>query len=438
MKFRYIIPVLFLAVFALAIWFGVRSLGGAPAAEVTPAATASPAPGPTAPPSPDPEPTPTPDPAAEALAALTVEQKVGQLLVAGISGLEPGEDGAQAVRDYQVGGVILFGRNVESAGQLTELTNGLKALNGDHIPLLLSVDQEGGRVDRMPPEVADLPAAYQFGQISDPDLRMDACFELGQTLAEQCAAFGFNLDFAPVMDIWSNPDNTVIGDRAFGADLESVTYAANETACGILSGGVVAAAKHFPGHGDTAVDSHYGLPVVDKSLEELLEFELVPFRQAIENTCVYGAYAGDSAIPVIMVSHILMTAIDPNRPASLSEPVVTGLLREELGFDGVVCTDDLTMAAVSDSYGMGEAAVLAVEAGCDLLLVCHGADNLAAARDALLAAVESGRISMERLDESVYRILALKEAYGLTNAPVSDPDVDALNARIGALAARLG
>ena len=438
MKFRYIIPVLFLAVFALAIWFGVRSLGGAPAAEVTPAATASPAPGPTAPPSPDPEPTPTPDPAAEALAALTVEQKVGQLLVAGISGLEPGEDGAQAVRDYQVGGVILFGRNVESAGQLTELTNGLKALNGDHIPLFLSVDQEGGRVDRMPPEVTELPAAYQFGQISDPDLRMDACFELGQTLAEQCAAFGFNLDFAPVMDIWSNPDNTVIGDRAFGTDLESVTYAANETACGILSGGVIAAAKHFPGHGDTAVDSHYGLPVVDKSLEELLDFELVPFRQAIENTCVYGAYAGDSAIPVIMVSHILMTAIDPNRPASLSEPVVTGLLREELGFDGVVCTDDLTMAAVSDSYGMGEAAVLAVEAGCDLLLVCHGADNLAAARDALLAAVESGRISMERLDESVYRILALKEAYGLTNAPVSDPDVDALNARIGALAARLG
>lgn len=438
MKFRYIIPVLFLAVFALAIWFGVRSLGGAPAAEATPAATASSAPGPTAPPSPDPEPTPTPDPAAEALAALTVEQKVGQLLVAGISGLEPGEDGAQAVRDYQVGGVILFGRNVESAGQLTELTNGLKALNGDHIPLFLSVDQEGGRVDRMPPEVADLPAAYGFGRIADPDRRMDACFELGQTLAEQCAAFGFNLDFAPVMDIWSNPDNTVIGDRAFGADLESVTYAANETAWGILSGGVIAAAKHFPGHGDTAVDSHYGLPVVDKSLKELREFELVPFRQAIENTCVYGAYAGDSAIPVIMVSHILMTAIDSDRPASLSEPVVTGLLREELGFDGVVCTDDLTMAAVSDSYGMGEAAVLAVEAGCDLLLVCHGADNLAAARDALLAAVESGRISMERLDESVYRILALKEAYGLTNAPVSDPDVDALNARIEALAARLG
>lgn len=381
-------------------------------------------------PSPTPEPTPTPDPAAELLADMTVEQKVSQLLVAGINGLEPGDDGTQAVADYQVGGIILFGRNVESAEQLTALTNGLKELNGDYSPLFLSVDQEGGRVDRMPPEVAELPAAYQFGQIADPDQRMDACFALGQALAAQCAAFGFNLDFAPVMDIWSNPDNTVIGDRAFGSDLESVTYAANETAWGILSGGVIAAAKHFPGHGDTAVDSHYGLPVVDKSLEELLDFELVPFCQAIENTCVYGAAGGDSAIPVIMVSHILMTAIDPDRPASLSEPVVTGLLREEMGFDGVVCTDDLTMAAVSDSYGMGEAAVLAVEAGCDLLLVCHEADNLTAARDALLEAVNSGRISQERLDESVYRILSLKLDWELTNDPVEVPDIDALNAKI--------
>lgn len=393
----------------------------------TPTPTAEPTPNPT------PEPTPTPDPAAELLADMTVEQKVSQLLVAGINGLEPGDDGTRAVADYQVGGIILFGRNVESAEQLTDLTNGLKELNGDYIPLFLSVDQEGGRVDRMPPEVADLPAAYQFGQIADPDQRMDACFALGQALAAQCAAFGFNLDFAPVMDIWSNPDNTVIGDRAFGSDLESVTYAANETAWGILSGGVIAAAKHFPGHGDTAVDSHYGLPVVDKSLEELLDFELVPFRQAIENTCVYGAAGGDSAIPVIMVSHILMTAIDPDRPASLSESVVTGLLREEMGFDGVVCTDDLTMAAVSDSYGMGEAAVLAVEAGCDLLLVCHEADNLTAARDALLAAVDSGRISMERLDESVYRILALKLDWELTNDPVEVPDVDALNEQIQAV-----
>ena len=395
-----------------------------PAAETTPAVAPSP--------TPTPEPTPTPDPIAEAVAAMTTEQKVSQLLVAGIEGTQLGQDAVQAVQDYQVGGVILFGRNVESAWQLAELTNGLKDLNGDYTPLFLCVDQEGGRVDRMPPEVDDLPPALDFGAIADAGARMDACFALGQTLAAQCAAFGFNMDFAPSMDIWSNPENTVIGDRAFGTDAATVTGAANEAALGILSGGVIPVAKHFPGHGDTAVDSHYGLPVVDKTLEELEERELVPFRQAIDTTCVYGTY-GDAAIPAVMVAHILMTQLDPDWPASLSHKVVTGLLREELGFDGVVCTDDLTMGALSETWGVGEAAVLAVEAGCDLLLVCHGADNLTAARDALLEAADSGRLSPERLDESVKRILSLKVEYGLTNDPVDTPDVDALNASIGAL-----
>ena len=402
-----------------------------PAAETAPAATPTPTP------TPEPTPTPTPDPVAEALAGMTVEQKVGQLLVAGIDGTQPGEDGAAAVADYQVGSIILFGRNVESAEQLAELNNGLKALNGDYIPLFLAVDQEGGRVDRMPAEVENLPPALEFGSIPDTDSRLDTCFELGRTLAAQCAAFGFNLDFAPDMDVWSNPDNTVIGDRAFGTDAGTVTGAANMAALGLLSQGVIPVAKHFPGHGDTAVDSHYGLPVVDKTLEELETLELRPFRQAIDTTCVYGTY-GDAAIPAVMVAHILMTQLDPDWPASLSHKVVTGLLREELGFDGVVCTDDLTMGALAQTWGVGEAAVLAVEAGCDLLLVCHELDNLTAARSALLEAVDTGRISMERLDESVYRILSLKLEYGLTNDPVSAPNVAALNAQIDALKARLG
>ena len=164
------------------------------------------------------------------------------------------------------------------------------------------------------------------------------------------------------------------------------------------------------------------LPVVDKTVEELEELELIPFRAAIE-----------AGAPCVMAAHILMTGIDPDLPASLSPGVVTGLLRQELGFAGGVCTDDLTMGAISDTYGMGEAAVLAVEAGCDLLLVCHGADNLTAARETLLAAVESGRISQDRLDESVYRLLSLKQEYGLTNDPVGQPDIDVLNAKIQAL-----
>lgn len=368
-------------------------------------------------PEPTPEPTPTPDPIAERLAELTTEQKVGQLLVAGIEGTTPGQDGAQALRTAQVGGIILFRRNIEGAEQLTGLLNGLKALNGSGVPLFLCVDQEGGRVDRMPPELKRTPSARAVGEA-------DVGGAYGALLAEECAAFGFNLDFAPCLDVWSNPENTVIGDRALGTEWEQVARLGLEAleAMGPAQG-VIPAVKHFPGHGDTSVDSHVALPVVDKSLEELQQRELLPFQQAIE--------AGTA--PVVMAAHILLTQIDPEYPASLSQIVITDLLRGELGFDGVVCTDDLTMGAISNTYGIGEAAVLAVEAGCDLLLVCHGAHQLAEARLALLEAVDQGRISQERLDESVYRILALKQAYGLTDNPMSPPDLQALNDQIGAL-----
>ena len=367
---------------------------------------------------------------AEAVAAMSTEQKVSQLLVAGIEGTQLGQDAVQAVQDYQVGGVILFGRNVESAWQLAELTNGLKDLNGDYTPLFLCVDQEGGRVDRMPPEVERTPGAWSVGQTLDTE-GVGAAY--GALLAEECAAFGFNMDFAPSLDIWSNPDNTVIGDRAFGNDWEWTAFFGMSAVESMEEqGGVIPVVKHFPGHGDTSVDSHVALPVVDKSLEELWQSELVPFNMTLNQEDYFGAQAGPSA-PAVMVAHILLSQVDPDYPASLSHRVVTGLLREEMGFDGVVCTDDLTMGAVSNTYGMGEAAVLAVEAGCDLLLVCHGADNLTAARDALLEAADSGRISPERLDESVKRILSLKTEYGLTNDPVDTPDVDALNASIGAL-----
>lgn len=403
--------------------------GGQTAAS-TPAPAATPSTAPAPAPTPTPEPTPTPDPVAEALAAMTTEEKVGQLLVAGILGTESGEDAIQAIQDYQVGGIILFGRNVESADQLVALTNGLKALNGDYVPLFLCVDQEGGRVDRMPPEVDRTPGAGQVGESLSQE---DAGAAYGALLSAECAAFGFNLDFAPSLDIWSNPENTVIGDRAFGVEWESVSaFGFHAVQAMEEAGNVIPVVKHFPGHGDTSVDSHVDLPVVDKTLDELWQSELVPFDMALS-----GEYWGEQKMdpaPAVMVAHILMTQIDPDLPASLSPAVVTGLLRQEMGYEGVVCTDDLTMAAISDTYGMGEAAVLAMEAGCDLLLVCHEADNLTAARETLLAAVDSGRISMERLNESVYRILSLRGEYSLTNDPVDQPDIDSLNAQIQALA----
>ncbi|WP_347563655.1 beta-N-acetylhexosaminidase [Pseudoflavonifractor sp. 524-17] len=389
----------------------------------TPAATAAVTPAPASPtPAPQPAPVPTESPAERRLATMTVEQKVGQLLVAGIEGVEAGEDARQAIEEYQVGGIILFGYNVDSAQQLTGLTNRLKALNGDYIPLFLCVDEEGGLVSRMPPEVADVPQALDFGQTGDSTL----CARLGRLLGAECAAFGLNVNCAPCLDIWSNPDNTVIGGRALGTDPAAVSRLGSALWEGITDRGVIPVAKHFPGHGDTAADSHVGLPVVEKSLEELRRQELLPFQTAI-----------DRGIPAIMVAHIVETSLDGSCPASLSPKVVDGLLRREMGFQGVVFTDDLTMAAVADTYDMGTAAVLAVEAGCDVLLICSGEANLTAAYESILAAVEEGRIPESRLDESVQRILTLKYQTGLSNEPVGPADVETVNAQIRALLALL-
>lgn len=400
----------FASALLLIVFLFATGCQAAPTPSASPASTPTPAPSAT----PAPTPTPTPDPVEETLSAMTTEEKVGQLLIAGFYETEAGEEARSYIQDYHVGGLILYGRNVESAQQLTDLTNGLKALAGDGIPLFLSTDQEGGMVERMPPEIQKLPNAYD---VSDP-----AAF--GSALGTECAAFGLNTDFAPSLDIWSNPNNTVIGKRAFGADADTVTQRGLACLTAMEESGTIPVVKHLPGHGDTDTDSHVGLPVVDKTREELLEMELLPFQAAI-----------DAGAPAVMVGHILMTQIDPDKPATLSSEVVTGLLREELGFDGVVFTDDLTMGAITQNYGLGEAAVLAVEAGCDVLLVCHEAGSVDQVYTALLDAVDTGRITEDRMDQSVRRILTLKQDYGLTSDPVDLPDLDALNAQVSAVTA---
>ena len=380
-------------------------------------------------PTPTPEPTPAPDPIGERVRAMTVEELVGQLLVAGIEGKEPGGDAMQIIEELHVGGIILFGRNVEDAEQLTRLTGALKELNrkAENVPLFLCVDVEGGMVSRMPPEVADLPNAYDYAQAGGD------FYKRGTVLAEECAAFGFHVDFAPVLDVWSNPNNTVIGKRAFHSTPLEATIAGTGCTYSMMNAGVIPVVKHFPGHGDTDTDSHVGLPMVGKTVEELEDQELMPFRFAIEGAEWKPPVEREpTPVPAVMVGHILLTQIDPLLPSSLSPTVVEGLLREELGFDGVVFTDDLTMGAITNAWGVGEAAVLAVEAGCDVALVCHGLEEVKEAQAALLEAVESGRISMSRLDDSVRRILALKrnEAYAVNDEAVAEPDLEGLNTLI--------
>jgi len=359
----------------------VLAPSAAPVVEVTAAPAPTLAPTPTL--APEPTPTATPDPIAAQIAAMSIEEKCGQLLVAGIEGLTAGADAIYAVTEVNAGGIILFRRNIGSAEQVAALNQSLRSLAT--LPLLLCVDEEGGRVTRMPPDRKPLPAAGKLTAKTD-------FYALGKTLGEELIALGYNVDFAPVLDVFSNPRNTVIGDRAFGSDAETVIAQALPFAEGLAAAGILPVGKHFPGHGDTAEDSHTALPLVRKTLDELEALELLPFRAAVE-----------AGMPAMMVGHILLTELDAELPASLSPAVVNGLLRGELGFDGVVFTDDLTMGALK-AYSIGERTVLAFEAGCDMLLICHGQKNLAEAHAALIAAVDEGRICEAQLDESLERI----------------------------------
>lgn len=361
-------------------------------------------------------PEPSEDPIKLQLAGMTLDEKVGQLLFFGFEGTVLDGQSTEVIEKYKPGGLIVMGENVKSASQLLALVNTMKAESSKgRIPAFISVDEEGGRVSRMPPELKDIPPALTVGKTGSSDIS----YSVGGVIAEELKAFGFNMDFAPVLDIWSNPKNTVIGDRALGTDADTVGRLGVQVMKGISSKGIIPVVKHFPGHGDTTADSHLELPVSDSSLERLKSFELKPFAEAVGN----GADA-------VMVAHILLPKVDSKYPASLSKTFITDILRKQMGFSGVVITDDLTMAAISKNYGLAEAAVISFKAGSDLILVVHGYDYEVTVAKALKNAVESGEISTDRLDESVYRILKLKEKYKVENVRVDAVDIGKLNNEI--------
>ena len=324
---------------------------------------------------------------------MTLSQKIGQML---LFGWQTDSQAAALIDDIHVGGVVLMGRNIQPPGQMkatiADLQNRVKAEGLP--PLFVAVDQEGGRVQRLgPPHYVKRPTAREIGQ-SSPELARVAAREIGAELRE----LGFNWDFAPVLDVDSNPQNPVIGDRSYGIDPEKVAAWGVAAMRGFQEdAGVLACGKHFPGHGDTDTDSHFALPRITHDLAHLEAVDLVPFQAAIA-----------AGIAAVMTSHILFPALDPTLPATLSPAILTGLLRQKLGFGGLIITDDLEMKGVADGWGAAEAAVLAVEAGADILLCCHKWETQKAIQAALLAAVVNGRIAEGRLDVSLARIAAAK------------------------------
>lgn len=358
-------------------------------------------PSPAVPETPSETPSPKPlSPAQETLAGMSLREKVCQMFMVLPSGLtgeeavtQAGETTRLALEQYPVGGMLYDTSNMVSQEQVREMLAATQSYS--RIPLILACDEEGGRVARLMSAVG----TTKIGPMLDyAHLGPEAAAANAQIIAEDMAACGFNTDLAPVADVWSNPENTVIGDRAYSRDFAQATQLIPAAVEGFHAGGVACVLKHFPGHGDTNEDSHTGAAYVNKTLDQLREEELQPFRAGI------GAGAD-----MVMVGHLTVPAVD-SEPATFSSAVVTELLREELGYYGVVITDSLKMKAVTERYSSAEAAVKAVQAGVDLLL---SPENLGEAVEGLLDAVEHGEISEARVDESVLRILELKEWWGL-------------------------
>ncbi len=314
----------------------------------------------------------------------------------GFDGVELPVELRSLARDFDLGGVVLFARNVESVEQVAALSAAAARLASDP-PAWVGVDQEGGRVARLKRPFTEWPAASALGRGGGEDLAA----RFGSALARELRAVGVTLDFAPVLDVLTNPSNTVIGDRAIAADPGEVARLGSAIIRALQDEGVAACGKHFPGHGDTTTDSHHELPVLDHGPERLKEVELVPFEAALR-----------AGVMSIMVAHVLVPALDQLNPASLSPAIVTGLLRQSLGFGGVVFTDDIGMRACADSYSPEQAIVAAVNAGCDGVLLCApDASSHAAALEALVRAVETRTVAFATVEKAIARQRRAKERY---------------------------
>lgn len=325
---------------------------------------------------------------------LSLAEKIGQLFLVGFEGTAVTPELVAWLETYGWGGVILFGRNIESPAQLLRLTHGLQTMQRRHsLPLLVAVDQEGGRVARLKAPFTAFPSAARVGQRASEPL----AYEVGQAFGRELSAVGINMDMAPVLDVLTNPDNTVIGDRAFGPDPHGVARLGLAFMHGLHAAGMVAVAKHFPGHGDTRLDSHVALPISERTKAQLKACELLPFQAAI------GA-----GVQAIMTAHVIFKAWDPAHPATVSASILRDILRTELGFSGVIVSDDLGMAAMSETMPWEEIPLRAIRAGVDLLLICHHRPRQEQAYTAILRAVEAGEVAETLIDAAVARVHALK------------------------------
>lgn len=340
---------------------------------------------------------------------MTLQEKIGQRLMTGFPGLEMSEEFIQAVKTHKIGNVILFRENVRDCRQLKQLCADIQELVRSETghSAFIAIDQEGGVVTRLREDGVNVPGAMALGAAGDPE----NAYKAGLLIGREMRALGPNFNFAPTVDVNSNPKNPVIGVRSYGDDAQTVGKFAAKSVQGLLEGGVLCTAKHFPGHGDTDLDSHLALPCVDKSLEELEQVELIPFRAAIE-----------AGVPAVMTAHILFPQLEPDDlPATMSRRIMQGLLREKLGFEGIIVSDCMQMKAIASHYGTVEGTLASFKAGVDLVEITHDPVLCCQAAELALKAAEAGELSLEEIDASVGRILAYKDRW-IENAAACDFD----------------
>ncbi|CAG7923259.1 unnamed protein product [Penicillium olsonii] len=351
----------------------------------------------------------------------SIHKQVGQLFAVGFHGLSPSPEIKTLIHDYHLGGIVLFSRNFESAEQIQTLTHDLQKeakLAGHQRPLLIGIDQENGFVTRIsPPVAAQVPGPMALGATHDPE----CAYSAGKATGETLSFFGINMNYAPVCDINSEPLNPVIGVRSPGDDPEFVGRFASATARGLREQNIVPSVKHFPGHGDTAVDSHYGLPVIPKTRDQLERCEMIPFRRAVAE-----------GIEAVMTAHISLPCIDLTRPATLSAKALS-ILRKDMAYDGMVITDCLEMDGIRSTFGTEEGSVLALQAGSDSLMICHTFEVQLASIKRVCEAVKSGEIDQTRMADAYRHVAAVKDKFLTWESALRQSDLtglSALNTRI--------
>jgi beta-N-acetylhexosaminidase len=325
-----------------------------------------------------------------------IRKHIGQIAIAGFAGHSIPQDLRLLAKEFDLGGIILFARNVEGPDQVAEVSREAQTLASE-LPLWVSVDQEGGRVARLKAPFTIWPPMATLGRSGDEALAA----RFARALAAELKAVGISLDYTPVLDVHTNPKNPVIGDRALAERADDVARLGRAIITTLQEAGIAACGKHFPGHGDTSTDSHHELPLIEHPPDRINAVELVPFRAAI-----------DAGVASIMTAHILIPALDEERPATLSPTIVDGLLKRKLGYDGLVLSDDLEMKAISSRYGIPEATVAAIAAGCDAVLMCGATqEQQVAALEAVIRAAEDGTLPLKRLEDALARHRRVKERF---------------------------